>query len=86
MFAPRLVHLIETHPGHLAHGSPGRIPWDDKLSRFHVVPREDILLRAREACRDLSGWLLTKQVDQFIDRAIHYAARGYEGARAARAA
>ena len=86
MFVPRLVHLIETHSGRFFHGVPERIPWDEKLSRFHVVPREKIPLRAREACRDLSGRLATKQANQFIDRAIYYAARGYEGARAARAA
>jgi len=64
MIALRLVRLIESHSEQLTESLIHKLERSGRAADLHKVPEDEIRERSREVYRDLSGWLLSKTVDE----------------------
>jgi len=80
MIALRLVRLIESHSEQLAESLMHKLASSNRAADLRRVPPSEIRERAHVIYRDLSGWLLTKTVDDiesiYIPLGRHRAEQG----------
>ena len=63
MLAVRLVRLIENHSEQLSRELTEKLWNSPRCSDLHKVPADELEARSREIYRNLSDWLLDKQVE-----------------------